>query len=341
MPRGISLRLRGDGRQHRRLSIAGGRDPEWDLHRATRRRLRTPAISVSSTAVFTNTLPTDAYRGAGRPEACYVLERLADVARGRSVWTGWKFGGATSSRSAMPYKTPIGPTYDCGDSQSFIALLALQTLRLPKRRSVAARSESGAASASRSSSNPRASRPHAWPARSGRGPGSSNPPQFASTTGSARAMLGTHNHGQGHATTFAQILLSRLGVPLARMKSWRAIPTRYRSAREHPGAFDRGRRLGARSRGGEDHRQGQVIAAHLSGGVGGRHPFPRWCIRGRRHRPARHTRRGVACGLCAGQLSSRGSRAWLAGYLNVRSAELRLEQRRTRLRGRSRPAGTR
>src|SRR5262249_3378251 len=41
---------------------------------------RTPAIVVQSTGVFTNTLPTDAYRGAGRPEACYVLERLADAA---------------------------------------------------------------------------------------------------------------------------------------------------------------------------------------------------------------------------------------------------------------------
>ena len=41
---------------------------------------RTPAIFVESTGVFTNTTPTDAYRGAGRPEACYVLERLADMA---------------------------------------------------------------------------------------------------------------------------------------------------------------------------------------------------------------------------------------------------------------------
>ena len=41
---------------------------------------RTPAIAIRSTGVFTNTLPTDAYRGAGRPEACYVLERLADEA---------------------------------------------------------------------------------------------------------------------------------------------------------------------------------------------------------------------------------------------------------------------
>src|SRR5262249_15171436 len=39
---------------------------------------RTPAIFVESTGIFTNTAPTDAYRGAGRPEACYVLERLAD-----------------------------------------------------------------------------------------------------------------------------------------------------------------------------------------------------------------------------------------------------------------------
>src|SRR6202034_4533371 len=70
----------------------------------------------ASTGVFTNTLPTDAYRGAGRPEACYVLERLADEAahvlgldraeiRRRNL----------IAAEAMPYKTPIGPTYDCGN----------------------------------------------------------------------------------------------------------------------------------------------------------------------------------------------------------------------------------
>ena len=74
---------------------------------------QTPAISVESIGVFTNTIPTDAYRGAGRPEACYVLERLADLAADKL-----KIDRAEIRRrnlippTAMPYKTPIGPTYD-------------------------------------------------------------------------------------------------------------------------------------------------------------------------------------------------------------------------------------
>ena len=83
---------------------------------------RTPAIFVESTGIFTNTMPTDAYRGAGRPEACYVLERLADLA-------AKNFGmdrGEIRRRNfitpgEMPYLTPIGPTYDCGDFPKMLA----------------------------------------------------------------------------------------------------------------------------------------------------------------------------------------------------------------------------
>src|SRR6202035_1809910 len=85
---------------------------------------RTPAIFVQVTGVFTNTLPTDAYRGAGRPEACYVLERLADEAahvvgldraeiRRRNL----------IAADAMPYKTAIGPTYDCGNFPKVLSRL--------------------------------------------------------------------------------------------------------------------------------------------------------------------------------------------------------------------------
>src|ERR1700730_14212957 len=77
---------------------------------------QTPAIFVQVTGVFTNTLPTDAYRGAGRPEACYVLERLADRAAAELAIDRAEIRRRNLvPASAMPYKTPIGPTYDCGD----------------------------------------------------------------------------------------------------------------------------------------------------------------------------------------------------------------------------------
>ncbi|MGH8699267.1 MAG: xanthine dehydrogenase family protein molybdopterin-binding subunit, partial [Burkholderiales bacterium] len=82
----------------------------------------TPAIHVEVTGVFTTTLPTDAYRGAGRPEACYVLERLADAAARKLGLDRAELRRRNLvPASAMPYKTPIGPTYDCGDFPRILA----------------------------------------------------------------------------------------------------------------------------------------------------------------------------------------------------------------------------
>ena len=180
---------------------------------------RTPAIFVEVTGVFTNTTQTDAYRGAGRPEACYVLERLADLAAAklgldRAEIRRRNFIPAT----AMPYKTPIGPTYDCGDfPKIFARVLELADYAgFPKRRAAAARRgklrgigmacyvESSGVAPSRFAGMLGA-RVGFYEAASIRvGP-----------DGAIRAALGTHNHGQGHATTFAQIIASRLGVDVA------------------------------------------------------------------------------------------------------------------------------
>jgi carbon-monoxide dehydrogenase large subunit len=183
---------------------------------------RTPAIAVQSTGVFTNTVPTDAYRGAGRPEACLVLERLADEA-------ALKLGIDRAEirrlnlipADAMPYKTPIGPTYDCGNFPKMLSRLleiagykdfaerqaAAAKTRRPRGFGIACYVESSGVAPSRMAA--------ALGARVG---------LFEAATirvqqdGSVQALLGTHNHGQGHATTFAQIIASRLGVPMANIE---------------------------------------------------------------------------------------------------------------------------
>jgi len=181
---------------------------------------RTPAIHVTVTGVFTNTLPTDAYRGAGRPEACYVLERLAERAA-----LDLQIDRAEIRRqnlipaAAMPYKTPIGPTYDSGD---FPAVLE-RALDVSDYRGFATRRRSAPSGRLRGigiacyveSSGVAPSRfAGALGARAG---------FFESAVirvrpdGGVQAMLGTHSHGQGHETTFAQIIASRLGVPLAKV----------------------------------------------------------------------------------------------------------------------------
>jgi aerobic carbon-monoxide dehydrogenase large subunit len=183
---------------------------------------RTPAIFVQSTGVFTNTLPIDAYRGAGRPEACYVLERLADrAAQELGIDRAAIRARNLVSAQAMPYKTPIGPTYDCGDFPKVFArvLEIADHAGFAARRAAAARDgrlrgmgmacyvESSGVAPSRFAA--------ALGARAG---------FFEAATirvqpdGGIQALLGTHNHGQGHATTLAQIIATRLGVPLAKIE---------------------------------------------------------------------------------------------------------------------------
>jgi aerobic carbon-monoxide dehydrogenase large subunit len=180
---------------------------------------RTPAIFVEVTGVFTNTTQTDAYRGAGRPEACYVLERLADRAAAKLDLDRAEIRRRNFiPPAAMPYKTPIGPTYDCGDfPRIFARVLELADYAgFAKRRNEAAGRgrlrgigmacyvESSGVAPSRFAGMLGA-RIGFYEAASLRiGP-----------DGAVRAALGTHNHGQGHATTFAQIIASRLGVDVA------------------------------------------------------------------------------------------------------------------------------
>jgi carbon-monoxide dehydrogenase large subunit len=182
---------------------------------------RTPAIATLSTGVFTNTVPTDAYRGAGRPEACYVLERLADeAAHVLGVDRAEIRRRNLVPREAMPYKTPVGPIYDCGNfPKMFSRLMEIADGFGCARPQAATRSGKlrgfGMACYVESSGVAPSRFAAALGARVG---------FFEAATvrvqpdGSVQALLGTHNHGQGHATTYTQILSSRLGVPMAKVE---------------------------------------------------------------------------------------------------------------------------
>jgi len=183
---------------------------------------RTPAIAVECTGVFSNTVPTDAYRGAGRPEACYVLERLADRAAAALGLDPTEIRRRNLIPSGvMPYQTPIGPSYDSGDfPKVFERALDLADYRgFPERRTLSATRGQmrgiGIACFVESSGVAPSRFAGMLGARAGFY-------ESASITlepdGSARAKLGTHNHGQGHSTTMAQILTSRLGIPVNKIE---------------------------------------------------------------------------------------------------------------------------
>jgi aerobic carbon-monoxide dehydrogenase large subunit len=180
---------------------------------------RTPAIHVEVSGVFSNSVPTDAYRGAGRPEACYVLERLADqAARKLGLDRAEIRRRNLIPREAMPYKTPIGPTYDCGDFARIFerALEVSDYANFQARRKKAGKLRGIGLACYVESSGVAPSRlAGMMGARVGFYEAAT---LRVAPDASVTAYLGTHNHGQGHATTFAQILSQRLGVPFENIR---------------------------------------------------------------------------------------------------------------------------
>ena len=179
---------------------------------------RTPAVFVEVKGVFSNALPTDAYRGAGRPEACYVLERLADkAARELGIDRAEIRRRNLIPREAMPYRTPVGPTYDCGDfPKVFERALALSNIH---QRSSALKNEKlrgiGIACYVESSGVAPSKLAGMMGARGGF---YESAQVRVAPDSSVTAYLGTHNHGQGHETSYAQILADCFGISIQNIR---------------------------------------------------------------------------------------------------------------------------
>jgi len=183
---------------------------------------KTPAVFAEVEGFFSNTVPTDAYRGAGRPEACYVLERLADKAASELGLDRAEIRRRNLiASSAMPYRTPVGPTYDCGDfPRIFKRALEIADYDgfMERRRETERRGRlRGLGIACYVESSGVA--PSRLAGMMGARVGFYESAQVrVAADGSVAAYLGTHNHGQGHATTFAQILAERFGVAMEKVR---------------------------------------------------------------------------------------------------------------------------
>ena len=176
----------------------------------------TPAIFCEVTAVFTNTTPVDAYRGAGRPEATYVVERLVETAARELKIDPAELRRRNFIRQ-FPYQTPVALQYDTGNYEATLdAALNLgevasfkarkeQSLKNGKLRGIgyAAYIEACgiAPSAVAGSLGARAGLFEAGEIR-------------VHPTGTVTVFTGSHSHGQGHETTFAQVVAHRLGLPI-------------------------------------------------------------------------------------------------------------------------------
>jgi aerobic carbon-monoxide dehydrogenase large subunit len=179
---------------------------------------RTPVIYAEVKAVFTNTVPVDAYRGAGRPEATFLLERLVDAI---AHDTGMDRVAVRRQNfippDAFPYQTPVALQYDSGDYIATLdaALKAADYAGFPARRAKAASAGKlrgiGISTYLEACGIAPSKVAGALGARAGLYECANI---RVHPTGSVSVFTGSHSHGQGHETTFAQLVTDRLGVPL-------------------------------------------------------------------------------------------------------------------------------
>ena len=174
----------------------------------------TPVIYCEVTAVFTNTTPVDAYRGAGRPEATYVVERLVETAAREMKVEPAELRRKNFIRQ-FPYQTPVALCYDTGNYEATLeAAMKIadvagfkdrreQSLRRGKLRGLGYACYIEACGIAPSnvagSLGARAGLYEAGEVR-------------VHPTGTVTVFTGSHAHGQGHETTFAQVVADRLGL---------------------------------------------------------------------------------------------------------------------------------
>ena len=168
-----------------------------------------PACHVRLRAAYTHTIPVDAYRGAGRPEASYAIERMVDAAaRALGIAPDALRRRNFVRPGAMPYETPTGRTYDSGDFAAHMTR-AQEIADWPgfKTRAAAAK-RNGLLRGIGISSYIEAC--------------GSNGPDTATVRlerdGSLTVLIGSQSSGQGHDTSYAQLVADQLGLPPERVR---------------------------------------------------------------------------------------------------------------------------
>ncbi len=176
----------------------------------------TPAIYAEVKAIFTNTVPVDAYRGAGRPEATYVVERIVETAaREMGIDPAELRRRNFVPRDAYPYQTPVALQYDSGDYFETLdmALKASDYLGFPGRRDEAAKRGKIRGIGMATYIEACGIAPSAVVGSLGARAALYETAQVrVHPTGSVSVFTGSHQHGQGHETTFAQIVADKLGL---------------------------------------------------------------------------------------------------------------------------------
>jgi carbon-monoxide dehydrogenase large subunit len=179
---------------------------------------QTPVIYAEVQTVFTNTVPVDAYRGAGRPECTYLLERLVSKAARETGIDPVELRKRNMIQAdQFPYQTPVALQYDCGDYPASFesALKAADYAGFEKRRTASEKAGKLRGIGISTYIEACGIAPSAVAGALGARAGLYESAQVrVHPTGSVTVFTGTHSHGQGHETTFAQLVSDTFGIPI-------------------------------------------------------------------------------------------------------------------------------
>jgi len=175
-----------------------------------------PAIHANVRTVYTNTAPVDAYRGAGRPEATYVMERTMETAARELGLAPAELRRINFVRS-FPHQTPVIMAYDAGDFEASLnaAMTAADYAGFPARKAEAAKRGMKRGIGMSCYIEACGIAPSAAVGSLGAGVGLWESAEVrVNAVGTVEVLTGSHSHGQGHETTFAQLIADRFGVPM-------------------------------------------------------------------------------------------------------------------------------
>ncbi len=197
------------------LSTFASSVPTWLHGTLMAGNYKTPNIYVNVKAVFTNTVPVDAYRGAGRPEATFQLERVIDMAA-RELGVDPIALRRQNFVTEFPYATPVAVEYDTGDYEATMAKLEeiadmggfaarrAESEKNGKLRGLGVNCYIEACGIAPSNLvGQLGARAGLYDAATVR----------VNATGSISVMVGAHSHGQGHETSFPQVISEMIGIP--------------------------------------------------------------------------------------------------------------------------------
>ena len=173
-------------------------------------------IHCNVRAVYTNTVPVDAYRGAGRPEACYLIERMMETAA-REMGKGPDELRRMNFIQEFPHETPVIMAYDAGDFDGNMdkAQAAADVAGFPARKAEAAARGKLRGIGYSAYIEACGIAPSAAVGSLGAGVGLWESAEVrVNPVGTIEVLTGSHSHGQGHETTFAQIVAERFDLPI-------------------------------------------------------------------------------------------------------------------------------